>query len=204
MKKSVLAGITVLMLLLVACHTSTGSNGNTQETNYTGQVTTERRENSTERTDEHGSTVLSTTEGINSTSTTTISALPTYVSGSIELEDESYIQTLMDVDYPLHYRAVYYELDAVVENMANQEEMEVWYSEYQKTYSKKEPDEMFYVMFIKRFNIPRTDFEEFIKDREAVYLERGTDTSDEMYELPNPDIVYTFDNAIINEYYRRE
>ena len=200
MKKSILAVITVLMLLLVACQMFTENKGD--NTTGTSQTTMIEGENPTGRTDEHGSTALTKTGETNSTSTTSI--LPTYVSGNIELQEEWYIKTLMDVSYPLHYRAIYYELDSTVGNMVDEKERGIWYSEYQKAYGEKEATEMLYVSFIKHFNIPQADFEKFVEDREALYLAHGTDVSDEMYEIPNPDIIYTFDNAIINEYYRRE
>ena len=59
-----------------------------------------------------------------------------------------------------------------------------------------EPAEMVTVAFVKRFNISKEEFE--------LAVGKNSKYNDEDAELPNADIVYTFDNAIINEYYRRE
>ena len=66
----------------------------------------------------------------------------------------------------------------------------------------RDQQEMLLVAMIKQFNIPRAAFEQavayYISAAEAV----GCDLASELYEPPNPDIIYTFDNEIINEYYR--
>jgi len=57
--------------------------------------------------------------------------------------------------------------------------------------------------FIKHFRIAREVFEQGIALQKFWDEEFGNDTSAETNELPNADIIYTFDNDIINEYYRR-
>ena len=194
MKKSTIAVIMVLMLLLVACHTSTGNNGNTQGTTGTNQTT----ESLTGKTNEHSSTT-STMPSTGKTAT-----LPIYVSGNIELQDESYIQSFMGVDYPLHYRAVYYSLDARLIALVGQEKEAIWMEEYKAKYDGEEATEMMAVAFVEHFNISKEDFQKYVNDATAFLLRIEIDVTDELYELPNPDIVYTFDNELINEYYRRE
>ena len=58
--------------------------------------------------------------------------------------------------------------------------------------------------YLKRYQIPREEFdkaaEKFIANGKAA----GWDTTQEEYEVPNGDIIYTFDNEIINQYYRYE
>ena len=63
-------------------------------------------------------------------------------------------------------------------------------------------DEMYLVSFIKHFNIPREEFDKAVKE----YISHRTteELKKEFWEAPNADIIYTFDNEIINEYYRYE
>jgi len=68
----------------------------------------------------------------------------------------------------------------------------------------KEPIEMSVVRLVKHCNITLADFKEAFEKEQESYILRGADVMHEDNELPNPDIVYTFDNEIINAYYRRE
>ena len=74
-----------------------------------------------------------------------------------------------------------------------------------------EPDEMTLVTFVKYCEIPREDFVTAIESYKQYKLKLAASSvwaefefDDEMHEPPNPDIIYTFDNEIINAYYRRE
>jgi hypothetical protein len=42
-----------------------------------------------------------------------------------------------------------------------------------------------------------------LEKEKRINIELGIDMTNEENELPNGDIIYTFDNDIINEYYRR-
>jgi hypothetical protein len=68
----------------------------------------------------------------------------------------------------------------------------------------KEPEEMLLVTFVKYYEISKEDFEKATKNEEKIHNQFGENLYLEDYELPNADIIYTFDNEIINEYYRRE
>jgi len=67
------------------------------------------------------------------------------------------------------------------------------------------PD-MFMAGYVKYFNIPKSEFlkaseeyrKEIIKSMEISYF----DPNQEYYEVLNADVIYTFDNDLINEYYR--
>jgi hypothetical protein len=69
---------------------------------------------------------------------------------------------------------------------------------------KEYPDEMVLLTMIKKYDLPKENLEEAIKRAAEDILSRGRNLSEESDELPNPDIIYTFDNEIINGYYRRE
>ena len=58
--------------------------------------------------------------------------------------------------------------------------------------------------FVQRYDISREVFDAAIKKQVAFWIEMGWDMTVEEYEVPNGDIIYTFDDEIINEYYRYE
>lgn len=66
------------------------------------------------------------------------------------------------------------------------------------------PPEMYFATLIKRYDVPKGKFEEAIQKAAKRYVVEGHNLTQEAWELPNPDILYTFDNEIINAYYRRE
>ena len=106
--------------------------------------------------------------------------------------------------YEKHYREAYYYIGGSFSDLVDVYAFEQWADAYWNSHSDYvEPEEMFLVAFIKHFNIPREQFEialeKFVHNRIA----HGLDLTDETNEPPNPDIIYTFDNEIINEYYRR-
>lgn len=70
------------------------------------------------------------------------------------------------------------------------------------------PEEMTILSAIRDFAITREEMEEIVEimsDPEWRDQNNGSDFSfnSEFYELPNVDVLYTFDENIINEYYRR-
>ena len=73
-----------------------------------------------------------------------------------------------------------------------------------------ESDEMNLVAVIKHCGITKNDLVEAIEKDKQLLLRQNAEREwanefdHEMWELPNPDIIYTFDNEIINAYYRRE
>jgi len=69
---------------------------------------------------------------------------------------------------------------------------------------KEYPDEMVLITMIKQYNLPKETLEKAVNQAAEHALNNGWDLSDESWELPNADILYTFDNEIIDAYYRRE
>ena len=130
--------------------------------------------------------------------------LPEYKPGSIKLEP----QDLDDYAFTRKYRITYYQIwgeftDLLSEdarqdfmNWADEESKKNGYGEHQ--------NEMFLVSFVKRYNISRTDFDKAVKVYIDTRNKTGVDLYSEENEVPNGDIIYTFDNEIINHYYRYE
>lgn len=58
--------------------------------------------------------------------------------------------------------------------------------------------------FVEYFNINRVDFDEVIEEMRVSAITYGLDLTDEFYELPNADIIFTFNHDIIRYFYRRQ
>ena len=130
-------------------------------------------------------------------------SLPVYEDGSIELDPGQNSSDNEDgPDFQRHYRLIYYRLPSPIDNLAGQEGWD-FLDEISREYNGKELSEMLLVSYIKRFKIPKETVEKAINERREYFLSIGNDIDYEEYELPNVDIIYTFDNDIINEYYRR-
>lgn len=127
--------------------------------------------------------------------------LPVYVPGTIELADFSDM-----FPFDRQYRYCFYSCKGPWQALLTEEQRAdfyVWKAEVAKENNYGEfRDEMFLVSIIKRYNIPREDFDRALEN----YLSMCTphELKTEFWEAPNGDIIYTFDNEIINEYYRYE
>lgn len=114
-------------------------------------------------------------------------------------------------DYDRNYRLIYYDYSVIEFDFISSEERDQWREYYDEFNGldaagsrAKEPKEMSLVSFIKYFDIPKEVFEAKIREVEKYRMEEAGDAfryHTEQYELPNADILYTFDNDIINEYY---
>jgi hypothetical protein len=131
---------------------------------------------------------------------TTVVSIQKYIPGSIEL------MPLFELELPweeLHFRYRYYAVQGFY-RLVDDSELEEWSRKYDEDFEGKEPTEMALVSYIKYFNIPKEVFEDENRKLAKAWTDLGIANQDERYEIPNPDIIYTFDNDIINEYYRRE
>ena len=115
--------------------------------------------------------------------------------------------TLDDLPMRYIYYSLSYPYNLLVEN---QDEFNEWYKARIIT---DDMDEMLYVSFVKRFNISREEFDKATHDLIRIITEDGDtpvtppfDTAHEaeLDEVPNADVIYTFDNEFIKEYYKRE
>ena len=127
--------------------------------------------------------------------------LPTYQPGSIQLSDP-----IMDeYNFDRTFRIAYYRHWTVFLSLLDKEqqaEYDKWLDAFQKQNGYGTQTEMLTVAFIKHFNIPREEFEQAVAYYQAAVQQFGYELTDETFEAPNVDILYTFDNEIINEYYR--
>jgi hypothetical protein len=132
---------------------------------------------------------------------TTQSALPKYVPESIKLSEAEDLQSSFEWPFVPEYRFVYYRIpNSFLFLVEDREAKRAWVNEYS---ALAPPPEMLIVSFVKAFNVPKEDFVRVIEENRQARIDMGMDLNDEMNELPNADIIYTFDNDIINYYYRR-
>ena len=127
-----------------------------------------------------------------------------YVPGSIELLSRD------DDDLPegRKYRWLYYSIKYEYVRILSDEQRTDWY-DFQKKVAEltdygKNREEMSLVTMIKRYNIPRETFQKAINSYVEMGEKLGYDFWHEEFEVPNLDIIYTFDNEIINRFYRYE
>lgn len=98
------------------------------------------------------------------------------------------------------FRPIFYSLSAFYANLVDREILHAW--EMARIESGEFHRECVAVSFIRDFNISREDFEQ-ANERERVFLEeRGlTPQMSANYEIYDVDLIFTFDNEKINEFF---
>lgn len=195
MKKSIVWLTVVLCfvsLLFSACQPS--ASDTTAPPSPTENAVSEKSEDNAKQAD---TSVLTTSK-------VSADSLPTYKPGSIKLEP----QDQDDYAFTRKYRIIYYQIwgefiDLLSED-ARQDFMNWADGEAKKNGYGEHQNEMLLVSFVKRYNISREDFDKAVKVYTDTRNKNGTDLYAEENEVPNGDIIYTFDNEIINRYYRYE
>ena len=112
------------------------------------------------------------------------------------------------------YRAIYYNIYAPFVELVDEGIFWDWYNNSPYRQYPLDVDEMAMVAFIKKFNISREDFDKANEKSKQLILEYGGKVlmnpaeEDKFYnrnaetnEIYNADIIYTFDNELINAYY---
>jgi len=134
----------------------------------------------------------------------TATMLPQYIPGSIKLDPgEDYC----DEDgayYKRHYRSIYYSVPSSLMKLVGQEAYDFVGAYFDSYQYDEEPVQMALMLLVKEFDIPKEKFVEVFDMEREISLRLGCDIYSEQYELPNADIIYTFDNEVIDAYYRRE
>jgi hypothetical protein len=151
--------------------------------------------------------------GGNDASTSTITTVPTapvytypkeYLPGSIELINAPPEYDEFNLFQP-PYRFIYKTFPDEYGELVGAEVCQKWLlEEVVRDEITDDPTEMMLVSFVKYFDIPKADFIAVTEKLRQSMLDSGMDISNEEYEIPNPDIIYTLDNEIIDEYYRKE
>ena len=114
------------------------------------------------------------------------------------------------------YRAIYYSISEPFAQLVDKDVYWDWLDNETpyRTFPLENIEEMAMVAFIKKFNISREDFDKANEEHKRLLLEYGGiaimnpaeedpyyDRDIECREIYNADIIYTFDNELINSYY---
>ena len=117
-------------------------------------------------------------------------------SGAVDLLDNNYYESIDNRSY----RLAYYRIPGVIGDLVSEDKYTVWAQ--QNFWGKTVFTEMPLVTFVKHFDISREAFDTAIAELAITNAIHGN--NDEEFEVPNADVIYTFDNEIINRYYRYE
>lgn len=104
---------------------------------------------------------------------------------------------------PTH-RWAYYSIPSAFTELVGEREAYDWSKIVLPLFNENESSEMLIVLFVKHFKISKITFDEAVERDKKVLLSHGIDIKEEEFEPFNSDIIYTFDNEIISEYYRRK
>ncbi len=202
------------ILLVFAIFLLASCSNNNQPTDSTTTTTTQKQESTItanpvsttkaietseikkEATTQKQNTAESTTKKQDNKTTTAKKDLPEYVPGSIKLLDNDYYGH--GVYRP--YRLVYFQIPIEIIALSEAEDVDSWMQDNFFGYFNKMNDKMPIVEFVKHYNIPKDKFDNVV----AQLLQLPDANKNEEYEVPNSDIIYTFDYEIINRYYRYE
>ncbi len=143
------------------------------------------------------------TIGESTTDETQLSQYPQYVPGSIILGPEE--GAIAPFGFERHYRNIFYTIPGVYMDLVPGDKLMTWTQELESNHSSNvEPSEMLLVRFVEEFEISREAFEEVTSKLSNYYSENAIDSQHETNEVPNVDVIYSFDNQIIKDYYRYE
>jgi len=124
---------------------------------------------------------------------------------SISLKPDGYFEAEYELSYEYQHRRAFYSIPGNLEIFVAETHPDVWsWVDENIIENQDAPAVMSVVRLIQKFDISKKDFVYVIEDLREGRRARGHDLNDEFWELPNADIIYTFDNDIINAYYRRE
>jgi len=107
-------------------------------------------------------------------------------------------------DPPMRFRRVFYGMSIGFSRLVEcvYESRHFW-EHVLPGYSETGNEYMDLMLFVRHFDISREAFDAVLNNYKARSLAAGRDLTDENWELPNADIIFTFDNDIIRWFYRR-
>ena len=128
--------------------------------------------------------------------------LPPHVPGSITIHSEDVFEGLVDLSSPMQFRALFYHIPGEILDLVPHGEGEDLYWGYDPEFMADPV--MLLMRFVQVNNISRADFDAAVNRMKESRIELGVDFTDEWHELPNADIIFTFDNDLIRYFYRRQ
>jgi len=129
--------------------------------------------------------------------------LPQHIPGSVRLSPEVQFESLLGDRYPMRFRAAFYHVSGGFIGLVDSDEASAWL----QTVGNEAFEVMTLMRFVQHFNISREDFDAVVDRMRAIHENQNArgviDINSEWYELPNADIIFTFDDDIIRYFYRR-
>lgn len=122
---------------------------------------------------------------------------------AVELSPNEDYNTDGDAEYKRSFRVIYYRIPNELIDLVGQDGYNYIESKM-SGFAGSNPPFMLIANFVEHFKIPKDQFVDLFSVMKESWIESGCDISSEEYELPNADIIYTFDNEIIDAYYRRD
>ncbi len=107
------------------------------------------------------------------------------------------------------YRICYYDIPRQFASLVDEEELDKWEDELYSI-PINDRNQMVMMLYVRDFNIEREDFDKANENwanwisqkmNEVPVMNPQDYTNQEMWEVYNADIIYTFDDEIINAYY---
>ena len=154
-------------------------------------------------------TAATTTEAISTVRTTVWrtnpdTGLQEYVPGNVQLSPEhDYFEGCESSDEKCSYRRIYYVIPGTFVDYYGERAGAFSESYYSKA-SETEINEIAILSLIRYFDMPKETFIELNNQEASLNALLAEYLDEEQMEVYNPDIIYTFYNDIINEFYRRE
>jgi len=137
-------------------------------------------------------------------------SLPTVIHPrDIILDPDAHHSSVIQMQEPPPFRVVFYRVDSLFTDFVDWDER----TAFLRAVGDDALEIMTLARFVQHFNISREEFDNALnilrRGKRETYerdVERGfeVDFASEWNELPCPDIIFTFDNDIINAFYRRE
>ncbi|MCL2386903.1 MAG: WG repeat-containing protein, partial [Defluviitaleaceae bacterium] len=128
--------------------------------------------------------------------------LPRYIAGSIEIFDDGFFETYIHEAYfPLQFRAIWYYMCADIAALPRGENQGRRLAGWER---HNDMNRMQLMDFVYWADISREDFDAHIERVRAMYISLGIDYNNEWEELPNADIIFSFNQEIARYFFRRE
>ena|GEM_PF-1196547 len=127
--------------------------------------------------------------------------LPKHVPGSISLLPERNFNTFVDLTHPMQFRAIWYYMCLEIINLPRGENQGRRLPGWER---HNDMNRMQLMDFVYWADISREDFDAHVESTREMLVYFGIDYNNEWDELPNADIIFTFDQDIARYFYRRE
>jgi len=127
--------------------------------------------------------------------------LPRHTPGSIRILNDSHFAPRYG-SYVLRFRDGFYKISGFFIDLVDIDDFDYFTRMYM--HMPENDGYMILMLFVRYFNITRDEFDEALERLRNWRLYMGTYIYCEEWEIPNADIIFTFNNDIIRYFYRRE